>query len=287
VERYGGWSVFALDPVSRYRLEGPPLAQAIGQIRYPLRAWLQTADGVVDLQRELLDLFPYMNQEQLQQVALLMGPGITPASEAQTQRAWRFTDDAGWVLVVTADSASLSVGPEYADFEEFRIRFAAVVAALRQTAGVPRCDRLGLRYVDIAEVPPGNETAWRDWFRPELTGWAAGDVVGENTRVLTTITQSHLAAPPLTDGGEPPLDVQALVRHGYVPAKSVIPGVAHGPIDSPAFLLDIDLFVEGHQPFTAEDLTQQVTVLHDQIDRFFRWALTPAGEAYFGLEELQ
>jgi uncharacterized protein (TIGR04255 family) len=66
----------------------------------------------------------------------------------------------------------------------------------------------------------------------------------------------------------------------------MIPGVAPGPIENPAFLLDIDLFVEGHQPFDGEELARQVTLLHDQIDRFFRWSLTPAGEEYFGLEAI-
>jgi cytochrome c556 len=46
----------------------------------------------------------------------------------------------------------------------------------------------------------------------------------------------------------------------------------------------MDLFIEGHQPFDADELTREVTMLHDQVDRFFRWALAPAGEEYFGLE---
>jgi uncharacterized protein (TIGR04255 family) len=280
--------VFELEPVNRYRLQRPPLAQALVEIRYPARAWLETADGIVDLQRRLLDVFPYMDQEQSQQVTLVVGANVAaPAGAAQPQRLWRFTDDAGWTLRVGASSTVLSVGADYADFGEFRTRLVTVLSALHESAALPRCDRLGLRYVDVAEVPPGDETIWRDWFRPELTGWSAGDLVGENTRLLTTLTQTHLAAPPLIEGGEPPLDVQALIRHGYVPPQSVIPGVPHGPIATPAFLLDLDLFVEGHQPFDAEPLAEQVTALHDQIDRFFRWALTPAGERHFGLEELE
>ena len=153
--------MFDLEPVSRYRLALPPLIQALGQVRYPVRARLQTFDGIAPVQDRLLDLFPYMNQEQVQHVSLLLGPGAPPVSEAQTARTWRFTDDVGWAGIVAADSATLTIGPEYESFEEFRSRFCAVVAALHEAAGVPRCDRLGLRYVDIAETPPGNEGAWR------------------------------------------------------------------------------------------------------------------------------
>ncbi len=179
--------MFDLAPVGRYRLSRPPLVHALGQIRYPLRARLQTLDGVAPLQDRLLDLFPYMDQEQIQQVSLLVGPGMTPAGEAQTARTWRFTDDVGWTLIVAADAATLSIGPQYGDFEDFRSRFATVVGALHEAAGLPRCDRLGLRYVDIAEMPPGNHGAWREWFRPELVGWSGGSIVAEGTNVVTSI----------------------------------------------------------------------------------------------------
>lgn len=278
-------AVFDLEPVRRYRLTRPPLVQALGQIRYPLRARLQTLDGVAPLQDRLVDLFPYMNQEQVQQVSLLVGPGGPAASESQTARTWRFTDDVGWALIVSADTATLSIGPQYGDFEEFRTRFQTIVEALQDTVGLPRCDRLGLRYVDIAETPPANEHAWRDWFRPELTGWSATSLVGGDTRVVTSITQTHLAATPVGELAGPPVDIQAMVRHGYIPPNTMVPGVLAEQTGNPAFLLDMDLFTDGHQPFDAEELSRQITMLHDQIDRFFRWALAPDGEEYFGLEE--
>ncbi len=278
--------MFDLAPVGRYRLARPPLVQALGQIRYPLRARLQTLDGVAPLQDRLLDLFPYMDQEQIQQVSLLVGPGMTPAGEAQTARTWRFTDDVGWTLIVAADAATLSIGPQYGDFEDFRSRFATVVGALHEAAGLPRCDRLGLRYVDIAEMPPGNHGAWREWFRPELVGWSGGSVLAEGTSVVTSITQTQLAAPPVGELAGPPVDIQAIVRHGYIPANTMVPGIVPAQVANAAFLVDVDLFVEGHQPFDAEELPRQLTVLHDQIDRFFRWSLTPSGEEYFGLQEI-
>jgi uncharacterized protein (TIGR04255 family) len=279
--------MFGLEPVPRYRLARPPLVQALGQIRYPVRARLQTLDGIAPLQDRLTDLFPYMNQEQVQQLSLLVGPGGPATSETQTTRTWRFTDDAGWALVVAADSATLSIGPQYGSFEEFHTRFRVVVDALRDVGGIPRCDRLGLRYVDIAETPPGNEGAWRSWFRPELTGWPATSVVGPTTRVITSITQTQLAAAPVGELAGPPVDIQAIVRHGYIPPGTLVPGVLPQQTTDAAFLIDIDLFVDGHQVFDADELSRQITMLHDQIDRFFRWTLATAGEEHFGLENLE
>ena len=278
--------MFDLPPVARYRLERPPLVQAVGQVRYPILARLQTLEGIAPVQDALNTLFPYMQQRQRQQVSLLLGPGAPPVSDAQTTNTWLFTDDAGWVLTVAPDTASLEIGPQYGSFEEFEDRFRAMLQALREGVGLQRCDRLGLRYVDVAQVPPGDEQAWRTWFRPELAGWSASDVVHEDTRVETSITQTQLAAPPTGDLSGPPVDIQAIVRHGYVPPNAVVPGVLPAPLERAAFLLDVDLFVEGPQAFDATELTRQLGMFHDQTDRFFRWSLSSTGEEYFGLEEV-
>jgi hypothetical protein len=77
--------------------------------------------------------------------------------------------------------------------------------------------------VDITEMPPGNDGAWREWFRPELVGWSGGSIVGEGTNVVTSITQTQLAARPVGELAGPPVDIQAIVRHGYIPANTMVP----------------------------------------------------------------
>jgi uncharacterized protein (TIGR04255 family) len=71
-----------------------------------------------------------------------------------------------------------------------------------------------------------------------------------------------------------------------VPANTTVPGVLAPQTTGPAFLLDLDIFTEGPQAFDPDELTRQLTMLHDQIDRFFFWALTDEGAAYFGREVL-
>jgi len=278
--------MFGLDPAPRYRLAHPPLIQALGQVRFPVRSRLATLEGVAPVQERLDAVFPYMKQQQIQQVSLLVGPAGPAAAEAQVAQTWRFDDDAGWWLVLAPDSATLGVGPQYGEFAEFSERFRSVLRALAEGAGVSRGDRLGVRYLNIAEVPPGDDAAWHHWFKPELTGWSTTDVIGDTTHLITSITQTQLVAPPMGELSGPPVDIQATVRHGLIPANTMVPGVLPAQPRNPAFLLDVDLFVDAPQPFDPDELSRQVTMFHDQIDRFFFWAVAPEGAAYFGLEVL-
>lgn len=279
--------MFGLDRAPRYRLSKPPLVQAFAQVKFSARAKLATMEGLAPVQDLLDPTFPYMNPQQVQQVALLVGPGGASAAGSPSTQVWRFEDGAGWSLNLSPDTATLSVGPQYGEFEEFSSRFQAVLAALADGAGVLRADRLGIRYVNIAETPPGDDAAWRRWFRSELTGWPATETVADGTQLVTTLTQSQLTAPPVGELAGPEADIQALVRHGLIPGNTMVPGVLPMEPRGPAFLLDIDVFTEGPQPFAPDELARQLTMLHDQIDRFFFWALDDDGVAYFEREVLE
>jgi uncharacterized protein (TIGR04255 family) len=245
-------------------------------------------EGIAPIQERLEGFFPYMNAQQEQQVSLLVGPGGPAASGGQVSHSWRFTDDAGWSLVIGADTATLAVGPEYSEFAEFSDRFRSTLIALGEGAGVTRANRLGIRYVNVADTVPTEPDAWRSWFRSDLNGWSVTDIVAENTRLVTSITQTQLSATATADSSGPPIDIQAMVRHGFIPPNTMVPGVLPRlPQTAAAYLLDIDLYVEVPQAFDGDELTRQLTVLHDQIDRFFYWSMTPEGAEYFGVEVLQ
>lgn len=241
-------------------------------------------EGVAPVQEQLGKVFPYMNQQQVQQVSLLVGPAGPAAAESQVAQTSRFDDDEGWWLVLAPDSATLGVGPFYGELAEFSERFRTVLKVLAEGAGASRGNRLGVRYLNIAEVPPGDDAAWYHWFRPELTGWSSTDVIGDKTRLIMSITQTQLAALPVGEPSGPLVDIQAIVRHGLIPVNTMVPGVLPAQPGNPAFLLDLDLFVDAPQLFDPDELSRQVTMLHDQIDRFFFWAVAPQGATYFGLE---
>lgn len=279
--------LFRLDPAPRYRLDRSPLVQVLGQVHFPMRPKLNTVDGIAPIQQGLEPIFPYMKLQQVQQVSLVVGSvgGINQAS--QIFQSWHFTNDSGWSLSVSPDSASLTVEHQYTQFSEFSDRFREILSVLAISAGISRADRLGVRYMNVAEVPLTDEGSWRNWFRPELTGWSASEVVSDSTTLITSITQTQLTAAPIDELSGPPVDVQGIVRHGLIPAGTIVPLSLPMQLQNPAFLLDIDLFVDAPQRFDPEELSRQVTILHDQIDRFFFWAVADDGATYFGREVIQ
>ncbi len=277
--------MFNLPEVNSYRLQRAPLVLALAQVRFPLIAHLQSLEGIAPIQDRLRELFPFMEQQTRQEIALTFtpqGPAAPPAMGASSQ--WLFTDEAGTRLTIEAGGATLSAGAEYQDIQHFARQFEQVLTAIGEAEHLPRCDRLGVRYLDVAEIPPGEEQAWHGWFKPELVGWLGSGILRDDSRVVSSLAQTTLAAPPSSFARSAPADVQAVIRHGFVSAQTTIADLDI-EIANPSYVLDIDVFIPAPQPFDPATLAEQFRALHGQIDRFFRWSLTPEGESYFELEE--
>lgn len=279
--------MFDLADPGAYRLERPPLAIAVVQVNFPLLGRLQELSGISGVQDALRPMFPYMESVQGGHVQLGLRPeGQLESVQAVTGTAWKFTDDAGWTAMIEPGSASLSVGPTYSSIDEMASRWQLLLTALADVPGMVRCDRIGVRYVNVAPVVLAAEQRWPEWFRPELMGWPALNIFAEQTTLSSTITQTVLSARPIDRLAEMPYNVQAVVRNGVLPPGTVIPITtipAPQPLQTAAVLLDIDLFVAGHQPFKPKRQLSQFRVLHSQIDAFFFWSLTDEGKKYFGL----
>jgi len=227
-----------------------------------------------------------MEQQQVQEMTLAFGPG-GPASPPQLGQAvnWVFSSEGSGTLTLAVGAATLTASEEeYEGVESFAELFGFVLSALTEAEAPPRCDRLGVRYVNAAEALPGEERTWTSWFRPELIGWVGSDVLGETSTLLSSVSQTNISSPPPAASGGPG-EIQGLVRHGFVPAQSVIPDV-DVRVENPAYLIDIDLFVPVPQRFDVASLVRQFLALHSEIDRFFRWTLTTEGAEYFELEEV-
>lgn len=277
--------MFRLESPVRYRLVRAPLAQALVQVRFPIIARLQTPEGISPVQEQLRERYPYMAQRQ--EIALQIptgAPGQQPGVIGGV--AWELTDDDGRMVVVTTGSAALSVGVAYEGVEEFAERYQQVLTVLVDEAQVARCDRLGVRYLTVAELGPGHEGGWKEWFRSELTGWPASEVLDDETTSDAALNQVLLRAPAEGPFSGLATELRANVQHGIVPASSAIPGIPPVTTKTASYILSLDLSCESAQPFDSDALRQQFETLHSEIDAFFRWSLTPRGEDYFGYEEL-
>ena len=273
--------LFQLPEAPRYRLEQAPLAQALAQVRYPLVAALETMAGIAPLQEALRDKFPYMEQEMVQEVSLVVGPAGPAAGAGAASVTWKLSNDAGTRIVIGAGSATLSAGPSYTTVEDFSTDFSHVLDAL-ESVKVPRCDRLGVRYLSLVPDVPHKDRAWRQWFKPELLGWAGSDVVADKA-LETSVNQVTLRHAAVGDLAGLSAEVQAVVRHGSVPTGTELPGIPPLRLEEPSYFLDLDVFSVGAQPLRPSAILQQFAAFHQQIDAFFYWSLTEKGLEHFGI----
>lgn len=273
--------MLTVPPAPRFRMTSAPLAQAVVQVNFPIVARLRSVEGIAPLQDALFDLFPYMTQQVVQEMSLMIGPAGSAAPESAQTTIHQFTDDDGWTLSVTVSSASLSVGPQYAGVRDFADRLRRVCAALHDAGRVRRCDRLGVRYLDLVELTEGRDE-WASWFRPDIVGLAHPDL--SSASLIASLTETRLQQEPMGALSGLAGQVMGVVRHGVVPPGSVMQGVPPRPIDQRAFLFDMDTYVETPQPFEPERLAEQYVALHDEIENVFHWAVTDAGRDRFGYQ---
>lgn len=273
--------MLSVPPAPRFHMSSAPLAQAVAQVNFPIVSRLQSLEGIAPLQDALFDLFPYMTQQVVQQMSLMIGPAGPAAPESAQSTIHQFTDDDGWTLSVTVSSASLSVGHQYQGVDDFVGRFERICASLRDVARVRRCDRIGVRFLDLVELTEGS-TEWASWFRPELVGLAHPDLSGSGLIASLTETRLQQDAGGMLAGDPGPM--VGVIRHGVVPAGSFMQGVPPRQIEQRAFLFDMDTFLESSQPFEPERLAKQCVGLHDEIEKVFFWAVTDAGRERFGYE---
>ncbi len=182
--------LFDLPAPPSYRLTNAPLAQALAQVRFPLIANLESLTGIAPLQELLAPTFPYMQQEKTQEFSFAIGPdgGQGGAAESVT---WKLSNDDGETVSIGAGSASLTSDGSYSGIEKFTEHFALLLDSLAEVR-IPRCDRIGVRFLSLAASTPSADRPWREWFRPELTGWTGSDLADQAT-LVSSISQAQVS----------------------------------------------------------------------------------------------
>jgi uncharacterized protein (TIGR04255 family) len=277
--------VLEIERPGPFVVDRPPLIQAIAQVQFPQIARFSTMAGVAPIQDALQDCFPYMHQVDVQEITMSFGPaGANP--QAASSKVTRFTADEGWTLELTAGTATLTAEPPaYTSSEIFAERLARVLQALADDPGMRRCDRIGVRYVNLVPILDGTDD-WFDWFQPELTGWTRPDLLTSDAELVATVTESRVNR-HLGGSLAWATAVESIVRHGLVPKASVLPLSQPRPLPHTSFLLDLDLFVSEPQIWETELLVNQYRALHAEIESFFYWSLTDRGKKEFGVRVVQ
>jgi len=277
--------MFDLPDPGRYHLASAPLRQAHAELRFPLVARFQSLEGVAPVQDRLSDMFPFMQGRDVTEMGVVIGPEGPSKPEVGSAKVWELSSEDGTMVTLGAGSATLSAGPEYGGVDWFLDRWSLVLDALVATGAIRRCDRIGVRYINVVEAAPGEPRSWVQWFRPEVVGWAAQSVFSDGTIVHTALNQMNLTVSASEAFPDFPGDVQGIIRNGLVQANSVVPGLPVIQLEHEALILDMDAFLVAPQPLSTDALTDQVKRLHHELDKFFRWSLTTDGAQAFELTE--
>lgn len=236
----------------RTRLARSPLELVVCQLRFEARAQVADAKVALAIHQALGGgEGRYRRFEALgtQTLNVLVNPGAPAAVPG-----WRYQSAEGaWTIQVTADNVSLETSA-YTDWEDFSQRMRELLEATAEHIGPEIEQRLGLRYIDrITEVAADSPADWRPYIAAELLGLAVHERLGD--AVKTTRQQVTL------DLGE---GYSSTVSHGFVPEDTRL-----------NYLLDFDLFREGGRPFSVEEVSDALEVLHDDAGKLFLAAITP------------
>jgi uncharacterized protein (TIGR04255 family) len=238
-----------------------PLRLVVCQMRFPVMHGFDEPGSLARFQEVLRDRYPRSAPAEQQ----LGGAGLATTPGSQPGRYWRFDGvEDGWSVAVARDFVSLET-TRYTRFEEFRERFAQVLAAAT-ALGVTIRDRLGLRYVDEITHPNADRPAdWRGLINERLLGMVGGEELGDD--VLQAIQEIRLRQP----------DGLLTIRHGYLGAEATTRGAF--------YLLDTDYFQQQSTPLAPEGVLAQLDVYHRTLHNIFETAITEPLRDHLGVVE--
>lgn len=232
----------------KQRLQRAPLDLVVCQVRYERNLAVgdsKTARAIHDALGGRDGEFPLVDQIQVQNLKVTMGPGVAPSSSEES--GWRFSDrDKTWHVTVMADHMSLET-TTYETWEgSYRDRLEKAIKAVSAHLDPAFEQRLGLRYIDrITDDRIKEPGDWEKCIEPALLGVPRHEGLGSSV-----LTAQQLLVLEL---GE---QARCGLRHGFT----------MGPEEPPTYLLDFDIYREESRPF-------EVSAIMETADQFNEYAL--------------
>lgn len=257
------------EPVEEIHLPSAPLVAVVAQVRFPPIMSIAREDFIGPFQERIRTLYPVLRRDQ--EVNIVLAPdGITSGGEPTT--VWRFLDHPSapvWKVSLASSFVALDTSL-YKTREGFLDRLSTVLTAVADTVQPSSCDRVGVRYINRL---PLNSLGCNlsALVRPEVLGVTTADA-GDGAALLHSVSDTQFQVGNATLRG----------RWGQIP-----PGVQfdplHGqPIDSPSWILDLDMYDTKVGTFSRDHLISITKNLTERIYRFFRWAVQPALLSHYG-----
>lgn len=250
------------EAVDEIPLSAAPLIAVIAQVRFPPVASIAREDFIGPFQERIRETYPVLRPER--EVSLLLTPqGVHTGGDASP--VWRFLDrseDPEWKVSLAPSFLALDTS-HYSSRADFVGRLRAVLDALVGTIGPSVCDRLGVRYVDRV-VLDDEDTDLASLVRPEVLGVARVEP-GPETALVHSISDTEFRLGDATLHG----------RWGRLPASAQLDPFHGDVVDSPSWILDLDMYETGLGSLDVDELTSRTATFAERIYRFFRWAVRP------------
>ncbi|WP_396217025.1 TIGR04255 family protein [Gemmatimonas sp.] len=255
------------------RLQNAPLVHVLAQVVYsPI--W-ELSERVKAFRAAIHpNDFPWVTEGQVHHVSVT--DQAPPRVDIKPR--WDFFSADKTIGVMLTEEALVLQTTAYKTSEPFRNRLRSVLRALEEVAGVEFVQRIGLRYIDLVRISPGERFGeyvhagllgfpWRE--APELQ--ARG--IGLRTEAISKTAHGIMA-----------------VRSSVLPPGQMLPGdllpavlryptaITEGQAGVPGLILDFDHFVQFDEVtfrFESEGIVDVVNKLHGGLRTAFEAACTP------------
>ena len=243
-------------PPKEIPLRNAPLVRVIAQVRFPLIVSIDKREFIALFQEVLRATYPVLRPEKTRGFVV----GSQGIASTQSQMVWRFNDvDGKWRVSLAPDFIALET-TSYSSRNDFLDRLHVALEALNEHIGPQIVDRLGLRYIDRVIGQAVDNIA--NLFRSEVIGILATSM---GTYAKQSLSESLFQVPDTR--------AQLLARWGQIPPHSTVDSAAIEPVDTPSWILDLDMFSVESRPFNVEELITEARTYAERIYTLFRWAV--------------
>jgi len=245
----------------------PPLALTLAQVRFMPRFAVLDPGRLAGFQEALGENFPDVKHEA--QIAFnVSSQGIQ--SQQQGAQLLRFTTkDELTSVVLSPDALTLEIR-RFSTIEKLQAAFRKPLQALLENFKPPKLTRIGLRFVNEFRHPKGDSLAgWKALIRPEIIGLVGNEVLSDWV---------HESLQQIVMGGE---DHTTILRHGFLPGGSTVPGPEIDQESQGSFyLLDLDSFRLQESDPNVDLVLTKINEFNSELYRLFRWSMTDAMYEY-------
>jgi uncharacterized protein (TIGR04255 family) len=237
----------------------------LAQVRYPKVPWFGTEEGADAVRARLRARYPILRRAPA--TALVVTPSGVVQQKSQGS-LWRFHDRDGASTVTLSDEFVSLETRAYVSREDFCTRLDEALAVVSEIGEPVIYDRVGVRYINQFTGEAADRT--RELVRPEMHG-ALSVPLPEQAELTLTLTEALFRS-----GNH-----QLRARWGSLPENTTVdPAVP--AVTTRSWIMDLDSFTDAPGDFNPSVLGELTRSLAEQAYRFFRWAVTPAFDNWFG-----